>query len=65
VNKKKVQLRKFKNPGEQEKSDIKIYRRMSYEKKLNELEELRKFYIIMKYGNIPRLKRICRVTKRK
>lgn len=55
----------FRSHEEQEKADIKHYKRMSPGKKLEELEEIRRFFFQMKYGTIPRLRRICRVIKRK
>jgi len=65
MRKRKLIIKKFKNHAEQEKADIKYYKNMSPEKKLKELEDLRNFYFKMRYGYIPRLRRVCRVVKRK
>lgn len=65
MKKRKLNIKIFKSHEDQEKADIKYYKRLSHEKKLQELEELRKFYFLLKYGNIPRLRRFCRIVKRK
>lgn len=65
MKKRKLKIKIFKNHAEQEKADIKYYKDLSYSKKLDELEEIRKLYLYTKYGYIPRLRRVCRVIKRK
>lgn len=61
----KLEIKIFKNFKEQEEADIIYYKNLSPEKKLLELEEMRKFFFKINYGYIPRLRRVCRVTKKK
>lgn len=50
---------------EQDEADERYYKRLSPEKKLQELEEIRNFNIKMRYGYLPRLRRVYKITKRK
>lgn len=55
----------FKSHEEQDKADVKYYKRLSPDKKILELEYIRNNYIRMKYGYLPRLKRVFRIVKQK
>ena len=63
--KRKLNIKKFKNFEEQEQADIRYYKNLSYEKKLEEIEQIRKFHLKLKYGDIPRLRRTARIIKKK
>jgi hypothetical protein len=63
--KRKLKIRVFKSHEEQEKADITYYRRLDPNKKVENLIFIRNQYFYMKYGRIPRLKRVYKVTYRK
>lgn len=61
----RIKVKVFNSFKEQEEADIKYYRRLSPEKKLEEMEQLVQFYYVMKYGDLPRFRRVSRIVKRK
>lgn len=63
--KRKLNIKIFKSHEEQEKADIRYWRRLDPNKKVEYLIHLRNQYFIMKYGRIPRLKRVYKVINRK
>jgi hypothetical protein len=50
---------------EQEDADIKYYRNLDPDKKVEHLEIMRENYFKLKYGKIPRFQRVYKITKRK
>ncbi|MCB0728755.1 MAG: hypothetical protein KDD00_14930 [Ignavibacteriae bacterium] len=61
----KKTIKIFSSHEEQDKADEKYYKKLSSHKKILELEFIRNRYIYLKYGSLPRLKRVYRIVKRK
>ena len=64
MRKRKLKIKIFKSHEEQEKADITYYRRLDPNKKVENLIYLRNQYFYMKYGRIPRLRRVYKVINR-
>jgi hypothetical protein len=61
---KKIKIKKFKSPGEQEKTDIKFWCNKSPNEKMKLYEEAFNNYYFSQYGKKPRLQRVVTITKR-
>lgn len=64
MKKRKLKIRVFNSHAEQEKADITYYRRLSPDKKVENLIQMKNNYFHMKYGRIPRLKRVYKIIIR-
>lgn len=53
----------FNSFKEQEEADIKYWQKVSPGKRVEALEKMRINYLIMRYGRIPRLRRVYKFVK--
>lgn len=56
-------IRKFKSHEEQEAAEINYWKRISRGKRVEALEIIRLNYLRMKYGRVPRLRRVYKIIK--
>lgn len=63
--KRKLKIKIFKSHGEQEKADILYWRRISPSARVEALDLMRRNYLKLIYGTVPRLRRVIKVIKRK
>lgn len=54
----------FRNHAEQDKSDKKYWKNVDPGKRVETLEYIRLNYLKMKYGRIPRLRRVYKIIER-
>jgi len=59
--KKVIQI--FKSHEEQESAEINYWKRISRGKRVESLEKIRLNYLRMKYGRVPRLRRVYKIIK--
>lgn len=59
--KKVIQI--FKSHEEQESAEINYWKRISRGKRVDSLEKIRLNYLRMKYGRVPRLRRVYKIIK--
>jgi response regulator of citrate/malate metabolism len=59
--KKVIQI--FKSHEEQETAEINYWKRISRGKRVESLEKIRLNYLRMKYGRVPRLRRVYKLIK--
>jgi hypothetical protein len=63
--KRKLKIKIFRSHEEQEKADIKFWRSITPNQKMKLYEEAFNNYVILQYGEKPRLQRVVNVIKRK
>jgi hypothetical protein len=63
--KRKLYIKIFKSHEEQEKADIRYWRRISPSARVEALDLMRRNYLKLIYGTVPRLRRVIKVIKRK
>jgi|GEM_PF-6909967 len=61
--KRKLKIKVFRNFAEQEKADIKYWRRVSPSARVEALDIMRRNYLKLIYGRVPRLRRVIKVIK--
>jgi len=59
--KKVIQI--FRSHEEQESAEINYWKRISRGKRVESLEKIRLNYLRMKYGRVPRLRRVYKIIK--
>jgi len=59
--KKVIQI--FRSHEEQESAEINYWKRISRGKRVESLEKIRLNYLRMKYGRVPRLRRVFKIIK--
>lgn len=63
MKKRKLKILVFKSHAEQEKADMIYWQKMSPGKRVETLEYMRLNYLRMKYGRVPRLRRVYKLIK--
>jgi hypothetical protein len=64
MRKRKLKIKVFRSHEEQEKADKKFWRSLSPNKKMKLYEEFFYNYLILQYGEVPRLQRHIKIIKR-
>jgi hypothetical protein len=62
--KKKLKIKVFHSFEEQEKADVQYWRRVSPSARVEALDLMRRNYLKLIYGRVPRLRRVIKVIKR-
>lgn len=63
--KRKFKIKIFKSFEEQEKADIKYWLKVSQSARVEALDLMRRNYLKLIYGRVPRLRRVIKVIKQK
>ena len=61
--KRKLKIRIFKNHKDQEEAEIKYWNHVRAGRRVEALENMRLNYLRMRYGKVPRLRRVYKIIK--